>query len=34
MNQRHIITLCAIAALGLALLPSSIDAQQGSLKQQ
>jgi hypothetical protein len=34
MNQRSIFTLSAIAALGLALLPSSIAAQQGTLKQQ
>ena len=34
MNQRHIITLSAIAALGLALLPGSAVSQQKSLKDQ
>jgi hypothetical protein len=34
MNRRNIFTLSAIAALGLALLPSSIVAQQDSLRQQ
>jgi len=34
MNQRSIFTLSAITALGLALLPSSIVAQQGTLRQQ
>src|ERR1700680_4791566 len=34
MNRRSIFTLSTIAALGLALLPSSIVAQQESLKQQ
>jgi hypothetical protein len=34
MNQRQIITLSAITALGLALLPRSVVAQQGTLKQQ
>jgi hypothetical protein len=34
MNRRSIFALSAIAALGLALLPSSIVAQQGTLKQQ
>jgi Lipocalin-like domain len=34
MNRRSISTLSAITALGLALLPSSIVAQQGTLKQQ
>jgi hypothetical protein len=32
MNQRHIITLSAIAALGLALLPGSVLSQEQSLK--
>jgi len=34
MNQRSIFTLSAIVALGLALLPSSIAAQQRTLKEQ
>jgi hypothetical protein len=34
MNQRHIITLSAIAALGLALLPGRAVSQQKSLKDQ
>jgi Lipocalin-like domain len=34
MNQRSIFTLSAIAALGIALLPGSIVAQQGTIKQQ
>jgi hypothetical protein len=34
MNRRSILTFSAIATLGLALLPSSIVAQQGTLKQQ
>jgi len=34
MTRRSIFTLSAIAALGLALLPSSIVAQQGTLRQQ
>jgi hypothetical protein len=34
MNRRNIISLSAIAALGLALLPSTAIAQQGTLKQQ
>jgi hypothetical protein len=34
MNRRHIITLPAIAAMGLALLPSGAASQQKSLKDQ
>jgi|HubBroStandDraft_4_1064222.scaffolds.fasta_scaffold65118_2 hypothetical protein len=34
MNRRSMFTFSAIATLGLALLPSSIVAQQGTLKQQ
>jgi hypothetical protein len=34
MNRRSIFTLTAITALGLAVLPSSIVAQQGALRQQ
>jgi hypothetical protein len=34
MNRRNIFTLSAITALGLALLPGSAVAQQGTLKQQ
>src|SRR3984893_16567938 len=34
MNRRNILTLSAIAAMGLTLLPSNIGAQQGTLKQQ
>jgi hypothetical protein len=34
MNRRSIFTLFAISALGLAVLPSSVVAQQGALKQQ
>jgi hypothetical protein len=34
MNRRNIFTLSAITALGLALLPGSTVAQQGTLKQQ
>ena len=34
MNRRSVITLSAIMALGLAMLPSSIVAQQGTLRQQ
>ena len=34
MNPRGIFTVSAITVLGLALLPSSIVAQQGTLKQQ
>jgi hypothetical protein len=34
MNQRSIFTLSAITVLGLALLPSSIVAQQRTLKEQ
>ena len=34
MNRRSMFTLSAMAALGLAVLPSSIVAQQGPLKQQ
>jgi hypothetical protein len=34
MNRRSIFTLSAITVLGVGLLPSSIVAQQGSLKQQ
>jgi len=34
MTRRSIITLSTIAALGLALLPSSVIAQQNSLKDQ
>jgi hypothetical protein len=34
MIRRSIFTLSAISALGLAMLPSSIVAQQGTLKQQ
>ena len=34
MNRRSIFTFCAVAALGLAVLPSNIGAQQGTLKQQ
>src|SRR6516165_9335757 len=34
MNRRSIFTLSAFAALGLALLPGSIVAQQGTLRQQ
>jgi hypothetical protein len=34
MKRRSIFTLSAMAALGLAVLPSSIVAQQGPLKQQ
>jgi hypothetical protein len=34
MNRRRIFALCAITALGLTLVPSSIVAQQGTLKQQ
>src|SRR3984893_14592738 len=34
MNRRKILTLSAIAAMGLPLLPSNIGAQQGTLKQQ
>jgi hypothetical protein len=34
MNRRSIFTLSATTVLGLALLPSSLAAQQGTLKQQ
>jgi hypothetical protein len=34
MNRRSIINISAMTALGLALLPGSIVAQQGTLKQQ
>jgi hypothetical protein len=34
MNRRSIFILSAISALGLALLPSGIVAQQGSLQKQ
>src|SRR6202022_1466478 len=34
MNRRNILTLSAIAALGLALLPGSAVSQQKSLKEQ
>ena len=34
MNRRYVISLSALAALGLALLPSSAISQQKSLKQQ
>ena len=34
MNRRNMFTLSAITVLGLALLPSNIIAQQGTLKQQ
>jgi hypothetical protein len=34
MNRRSVFTLSAITALGLAMLPSSIVAQQGTLRQQ
>jgi hypothetical protein len=34
MNRYSIFTLCATTAFGLALLPSSLVAQQGTLKQQ
>jgi len=34
MNRRNIFELSAITALGLAMLPTSILAQQGTLKQQ
>jgi lipocalin-like protein len=34
MNRRGILTLAAAAALGLALSPSHLDAQQGALKEQ
>ena len=34
MNRRIIFTVSAIAAMGLGLLPTSIAAQQGTLKQQ
>jgi Lipocalin-like domain len=34
MNRRSVFTLSAIAALGVALLPSNIVAQQKTLKQQ
>ena len=34
MNRRSIFTFSAIATLGLALLPTSTVAQQGSLRQQ
>ena len=34
MNRRNILTLSAIAAMGLTLPPSNIGAQQGTLKQQ
>jgi hypothetical protein len=34
MNRRNIFTFSAIAALGLALLPGGILAQQGSLQKQ
>ena len=34
MNRRYIVSLTAIAALGIALLPSGASAQQKSLKEQ
>jgi Lipocalin-like domain len=34
MNRRSIFTLAAVAALGLALLPSNLNSQQGTLKEQ
>jgi len=34
MNRRSILNISALTALGLALLPSSTVAQQGTLKQQ
>jgi lipocalin-like protein len=34
MNRRSILTLATVAALGLALLPSNLNSQQGTLKEQ
>src|SRR5580700_2045636 len=34
MNRRKILTLATAAALGLALSPGNLDAQQGTLKEQ
>jgi hypothetical protein len=34
MNRRSIFRLATVAALGLALLPSNLNSQQGSLKEQ
>jgi hypothetical protein len=34
MNRRNIFTLSAITVLGLAMVPSAVIAQQGTLKQQ
>ena len=34
MNRRSIFTLTTVAALGLALLPSDLNSQQGTLKEQ
>jgi hypothetical protein len=34
MNRRSIFTLATVAALGLGLLPSDLNAQQGTLKEQ
>jgi len=34
MNRRSIFTLATVAALALALLPSNLNSQQGTLKEQ
>jgi hypothetical protein len=34
MNRRNVVSLCAVTALGLALLPSSAVSQQKTLKDQ